>query len=299
MVALVEEYEAEEEEDVKEAIESDHEDKDELTKPDHGTSLVVQRSLKLGAAACEENWLRSNVFHTKCTSKDRVCLVIIDSGSFEKCVSLEMVQKLDLKMDLHPKPYKLSRLQEGSDIKVKHRCLVSFTIGKHYQDEVWCDVVPMDVCHLLLGRPWQYDRQIIYDGFKNTYTFRKDGHKIILAPLKPTIAPASKPAEQNSLLSKSELEKEIRAGLDVMALVAIEETESEKEIPKEVEPILESHSTSKTLLKSGKTKHGASVTFFLINSKLSSATLVHLNLSPFKHSVIGAIIELNPRINLL
>ena len=96
----------------------------------------------------------------------------------------------------------------------------------------------MDVCHLLLGRPWQYDRQIIYDGFKNTYTFRKDGHEIVLAPLKPTMAPASKPAEQNSLLSKSELEKEIRAGSDVMALVAIEKTESEKEIPKEVEPIL-------------------------------------------------------------
>ena len=96
----------------------------------------------------------------------------------------------------------------------------------------------MDVCHLLLGRSWQYDRKVIYDGFKNTYTFRKDGHKIVLAPLKPAIAPTSKPAKQNSLLSKSESEKEIRVGSDVMALVAIEETESEKEIPKEVEPIL-------------------------------------------------------------
>ena len=81
----------------------------------------------------------------------------------------------------------------------------------------------MDVCHLLLVRPWQYDRKVIYDGFKNTYKFHKDGHKIFLAPLKPVIASASKPAEQNSLLSKSELEKEIRAGSDVMALVAIEE----------------------------------------------------------------------------
>ena len=149
-----------------------------------------------------------------------------------------MMQKLDLKMDLHPTPYKLSRLQESSDIKVKHRCLVYFTIGKHYQDEVWCDV-PMDVCHLLLGRPWQYDRKVIYDGFKNTYTFRKDGHKIVLAPLKSEIDPASKLEEKNSLLSKSESEKEIRAGLDVMALVVVEETKSEKEIPKDVEPILE------------------------------------------------------------
>ena len=92
---------------------------------------------------------------------------------------------------------------------------------------------------MLLGRPWQYDRKVIYDGFKKTYTFHKDGHKIVSAPLKPEIAPASKLEEKNSLLSKSELEKEIRAGSDVMALVSIEETKSEKEIPKEVELILE------------------------------------------------------------
>ena len=219
--------------------ESDHGDKDELTMPDHGTSLVVQRSLKIGVAHSEENWLRSNVFHTKCTYKDRVSLVIIDSASFENFFSLEMVQKLNLKMDPHPKPYKLSWLQEGSDIKVKHRCLISFTIGKHYQDEVWCDVVPMDVCHLLLRRPWKYDRKVIYDGLKNTYTFRKDGQKIVLAPLKLTIASTSKSEENNSLLSKSELEIEIRASLDVMTLVAVEEIEGEKEIPEEVEPILE------------------------------------------------------------
>ena len=40
------------------------------------------------------------------------------------------------------------------------------------------------------------------------------------------------------MLSKSELEKEIKAGLDVMDLVSIEEIQNEKEIRKEVEPIL-------------------------------------------------------------
>ena len=57
--------------------------------------------------------------------------------------------------------------------------------------------------------------------------------------MKPAIALASKPEEKNYLLSKSELETEIRAGSYVMALVVVEETKSEKEIPKEVEPILE------------------------------------------------------------
>ena len=132
VVALVEE-EAEEE-DVEEEVESDHED--ELTMPDHDTSLVAPRNLKIGVGASEEDWLQSNVFHTRCTSKGKVCLVIVDSGSFENCVSMKMVQKLDLKMIPHPKPYNLCWLQKGIDIKVKHRCLVSFTIGKHYKDEI-------------------------------------------------------------------------------------------------------------------------------------------------------------------
>ena len=71
MVALVEEDEAEEE-DVEgdelrmNLLESNHGDKEELTIPDHGTSLVIQMSLKIRAAPSKENWLRSNVFHTKC-----------------------------------------------------------------------------------------------------------------------------------------------------------------------------------------------------------------------------------------
>ena len=113
MVTLVEEDEVEEEDVEGDELrmnlhESDHGGKDELTMPDHGASLVVQRSLKIRATPSEDNWLLSNVFHIKCTSKDRVCLVIIDSGSFENCVSLKMVQKLNLRMDPHPKPYKLS-----------------------------------------------------------------------------------------------------------------------------------------------------------------------------------------------
>ena len=44
--------------------------------------------------------------------------------------------------------------------------LVSFSIGK-YEDEVLCDVVPMQAGHLLLGRPWQFDRKVKHNGFTN------------------------------------------------------------------------------------------------------------------------------------
>ena len=53
-----------------------------------------------------------------------------------------------------------------------------------YTDKVVCDVMPMDVCHILLGRPWKYDRGAIHDGKRNTYMFHKDGINHTLVPMK-------------------------------------------------------------------------------------------------------------------
>jgi hypothetical protein len=33
----------------------------------------------------------------------------------------------------------------------------------------------MDACHVLLGRPWLFDRKIFHDGRENTYESKKDG----------------------------------------------------------------------------------------------------------------------------
>ena len=49
--------------------------------------------------------------------------------------------------------------------------------------EILCDVIPMDVCHLLLGRPWKYDRNVIHDGRNNTYTLEKNGRTHMLLPI--------------------------------------------------------------------------------------------------------------------
>ena len=62
--------------------------------------------------------------------------------------------------------------------------LVSFRIGK-YEDEVLCDVVPMQAGHLLLGRPWQFDRRVKHDGFTNKYSFVLNQTTVTLVPLTP------------------------------------------------------------------------------------------------------------------
>ena len=47
------------------------------------------------------------------------------------------------------------------------------------------DVVPMQACSLLLGRPWQFDKNSIHHGRNNEYTlFHKDKH-ITLLPMNP------------------------------------------------------------------------------------------------------------------
>jgi len=65
-------------------------------------------------------------------------------------------------------------------------CLLTLSIGKSYKDEIWCDIVPMDACHVVWGCPWLFARSVMYDGRLNTYTFTKDHKKITRSPLKPT-----------------------------------------------------------------------------------------------------------------
>jgi hypothetical protein len=71
-------------------------------------TLVIRKSLLTPKGDSGDDWLRTNIFHTTCTAADKVCKMIIDSGSCKNVVSEEAIQKLQLKTEWHPKPYKLS-----------------------------------------------------------------------------------------------------------------------------------------------------------------------------------------------
>ena len=77
--------------------------------------------------------------------------MMINSGSTDNIICTEMVEKLSLKKTKHPVPYKLSWLHKGHQILVSEKCVVDFQIGP-YKDKILCDVMPMDVCLILLGR---------------------------------------------------------------------------------------------------------------------------------------------------
>ncbi|XP_022023527.1 uncharacterized protein LOC110923773 [Helianthus annuus] len=214
----------------------------EVLLPDKGEALIVQRTLNIAAAppADDTLWLRNNIFRTRCTSKGKVCTVIIDGGSCENVVAVEMVEKLGLKAEPHPDPYQLTWLKKGNIVKVTQRCLVTFSIGNKYSDEVWCEVIPMDACHLLLGRPWQYDRRTKHDGFRNTYSFRKDGVNIVLAPLDSRDS-----STEAVILSKTAFVDFTRQTTPpvMYSLVLLEPNSSIAEPPEAVQPLLREFGT--------------------------------------------------------
>uniref|UniRef100_A0A804J5E2 Uncharacterized protein n=1 Tax=Musa acuminata subsp. malaccensis TaxID=214687 RepID=A0A804J5E2_MUSAM len=37
-----------------------------------------------------------------------------------------------------------------------------------YQNEIYCDILPIDVAHILLGQPWLYNVDITNHGRENT-----------------------------------------------------------------------------------------------------------------------------------
>ena len=95
-------------------------------------------------------------------------------------------------------------------MKVSRRACVTFSIRKKYKDEIWCDVVDMDVCHLLLGRPWQFDRAVQHDGWTNCYSFMFNGTRITLVPKKrqQSESKLEEVEELKTLLSLKEFVKE-------------------------------------------------------------------------------------------
>ncbi|KAG7572474.1 Zinc finger CCHC-type superfamily [Arabidopsis suecica] len=151
--------------------------------PIKGELLVARRSLSLQTKS-EEQKQRENLFHTRCHVQGKVCSLIIDGGSCTNVASESMVKKLGLKVEKHPRPYNLQWLNDSGEMRVKKQVLVPLSIGK-YEDEILCDILPMEASHILLGRPWQSDRRIMHDGFTNRYSFDFKGRKTVLVPMTP------------------------------------------------------------------------------------------------------------------
>ncbi|XP_020692231.1 uncharacterized protein LOC110106623 [Dendrobium catenatum] len=102
---------------------------------------------------------------------------------------------------------------------VMKMCRITFSIGKQYMCEVLCEN-DMDIDHVILGRPWQYDIVVVYACRQNTYAFDWKGKKIRLLTF--CYDPKQNNKETNAVFQLVDGRALLATGqteIDIMALV--------------------------------------------------------------------------------
>jgi len=101
-------------------------------------------------------------------------------------------------------------------------------------------VVEMDACHLILGRPWQFDVDAQHQGRANVHIIFRDGRKIIFRPLQEVENSTHSKGKPVLLSTGSEFIEEVKEARDIIALVT-EGTPSSvsQEVPEIMRPMLE------------------------------------------------------------
>ncbi|XP_078444820.1 uncharacterized protein LOC144713952 [Wolffia australiana] len=133
--------------------------------------------------------LRTSIFYTYVKIHDKVCKLIVDSGSCINAISDAMVTQLGLTPIPHPTPYDMSWI-DASSLPVKSQCRVPLKVSA-YDESVLYDVLPMKVGSIILGRPWLYDHNVTLAGRTNTCLFLYQGRRVTWHPY--TTRPANKP----------------------------------------------------------------------------------------------------------
>jgi hypothetical protein len=123
---------------------------------------------------------RIEIFHIRVISKHTKIDTLFDTGSQANLISKDIVKKLNLETTPHPKPYPLGWICDIAKLHVTRRCKLRFSITANYIDEVELDVIPLDICGIVLGSPYLYDRRKIFHRHENKYHLFKNGVEYIV-----------------------------------------------------------------------------------------------------------------------
>ena len=124
-------------------------DEDDLLEDCDKDACVGVVRCVLSTTVDNDHWKPTSIFHTVIQSGDKKCKLVIDVGSSMNVVSKDAIKLLNLKVEPHPNPFRVAWVNDHT-FPVTQRCLVSIQMGD-YKDEIYCEVLPMNVAHVLLG----------------------------------------------------------------------------------------------------------------------------------------------------
>ena len=158
-----------------------------INSEDFSQTIGVMR--KLCIQTSQEDSLRTTIFFTYIKIGDDFYKVIIDSGSSVNAISEKALKQLGLPYEKHLNPYEVSWVINSS-LPMDKRGLLNIKILS-YEDQVWLDVVPMDIGSIILGRPWLYDNDVRIQGRTNECSFMFKNKRITLKPFMKKINPST------------------------------------------------------------------------------------------------------------
>jgi hypothetical protein len=141
-------------------------------------SLHTSSSSKI--PSLENDEIRSELFHIRVVTKHTKVETMFDQGSQVNLISEEIVKKLGLTTTPHQKPYLLGWVHDNAKLQITSECRLRFSIGSKWIDEVDLDMVPLDICGIVLGSPYLYERKTIFFWKKKKYHLTKDGVEYVV-----------------------------------------------------------------------------------------------------------------------
>jgi hypothetical protein len=102
------------------------------------------------------------IFHVRVIVKNKKVDTLFDSGFKVNLIFEAIVKKLGLKRKPHKTTYTLGWVCDNAKLQVTKQCKIIFAIITKFFDEVELDVVPLDICGIVLGSPYLFDRKFVF-----------------------------------------------------------------------------------------------------------------------------------------
>jgi hypothetical protein len=125
---------------------------------------------------------RNELFHIRFVSKHTKIDTLFDLGSQVNLISETLIKKMGLETKTHPKLYPLGWVFDKEKLNVTKQCRVRCAIASKLIDEVDLDVVSLEICGIVLGSPYLYDRKEVFFRHENKYHLLKEEWNILLEP---------------------------------------------------------------------------------------------------------------------
>lgn len=151
-----------------------------IGNPSEASSISSCSSYSSKSNNLVEEDKRIEQFHIRIISKQTQIDTLFDIGSQENLICEKLVRKLGLEAKDHPKPYPLGQLKENTQMHVKKQCRLRFAITANFVDEVDLDVIPLDICGVVLGSPYLYYQDTIFDRKEHKYHLFKNGIEYVI-----------------------------------------------------------------------------------------------------------------------